>query len=245
MCGRPPMTKKLFAPLPLRAMAMDLSGLQLRVLICVAAHDRLSLVTGKGQGCRASNERMQSMIGCDRSRLSAALTNLCKRGLLEREWQGRSTRYRVIYTDEDSLLFSNISRSARRVAQPQKQVADRQTQCVADQKIQASDNKREYPTNRFSETARKHSVGNGEENSSKMRDFHRATSKKISFASNVGGQLAALERRLKGGELLDQTTLDRLEEISDRDGQNAPRASRIIETYDWAEDVELPPWNVE
>lgn len=104
--------KQLFAPVPLRAMAMDLSGLQLRVLICVAAHDRLSLVKGKGQGCRASNKRMSAMVGCHFSRLCSALSQLVDLDLLAREkpyGDKRMTVYRVIYTDEDRLLFGNVS----------------------------------------------------------------------------------------------------------------------------------------
>ena len=90
-------------------MAKDLSGLQLRVLTCVAAHDRMSLVTSKGKGCRARKEWMQAMVGCDRSRLSVALTKLCEHGLLEKEWAGRTTVYKVVYSDQDRLLFRKIS----------------------------------------------------------------------------------------------------------------------------------------
>jgi hypothetical protein len=100
--------KQLFAPVPLRAMALDLSGLQLRVLVCVAAHDRMSLVTGKGQGCRASNERMRQMVGCNFSRLCSTLTQLADLGLLEKDRLGRHTVYRVVYTEDDRLLFGNV-----------------------------------------------------------------------------------------------------------------------------------------
>lgn len=101
--------KQLFAPVPLRAMAAGLSGLQYAVLINVAAHDRLSLPTGKGQGCRASNERMREMIGCSYGKLCAALTDLCELGYLQRETLGRHTIYRVIYTEEDRCLFGHTT----------------------------------------------------------------------------------------------------------------------------------------
>ena len=101
--------KQLFAPLPLRAMAAELSGLQMRALACVAAHDRMSLAIGKGQGCRASNERMRGMIGCNFARLCTTLSELVELGFLQREKHGRHTIYRVVYTDDDRLLFSDIS----------------------------------------------------------------------------------------------------------------------------------------
>jgi hypothetical protein len=105
-------SKQLFAPVPLRAMALDLSGLDLRVLVCIAAHDRMSLATGKGQGCRASNERMSQMVGCHYARLCSTLSKLVGLGLLSREPMGRYTVYRVIYTDDDRLLFGNMTRRA-------------------------------------------------------------------------------------------------------------------------------------
>ena len=106
--------KTLFAPVPLRAMANDLSGLQLRTLVCVSAHDRLSLVKGKGQGCRASNVRMAEMVGCSFARLCSTLTELTDAGYLQKEKLGRHTVYRVIYTDDDRLLFGNVSGSRAR-----------------------------------------------------------------------------------------------------------------------------------
>lgn len=97
----------LFAPVPLRAMAVELSGLQMRVLTCVAAHDRMSLAKGKGQGCRASNDRMREMIGCSYGKLCASLNELVTEGLLKREKVGRHTIYRVIYNDDDVCLFGH------------------------------------------------------------------------------------------------------------------------------------------
>lgn len=97
----------LFAPVPLRAMAVELSGLQMRVLTCVAAHDRMSLAKGKGQGCRASNDRMREMIGCSYGKLCASLNELVTAGLLQREKLGRHTIYRVIYNDDDICLFGH------------------------------------------------------------------------------------------------------------------------------------------
>jgi hypothetical protein len=88
-------------------MAVELSGLQMRVLTCVAAHDRMSLAKGKGQGCRASNDRMREMIGCSYGKLCASLNELVTVGLLQREKVGRHTIYRVIYNDDDVCLFGH------------------------------------------------------------------------------------------------------------------------------------------
>lgn len=87
-----------------------MSGLELRVLLCVASHDRMSLATGKGQGCRASNARMAAMIGCSYGKLCAALSDLTAAGFLQREKLGRHTVYRVIYSDDDKCLFGHTSR---------------------------------------------------------------------------------------------------------------------------------------
>ena len=103
----------LFAPVPLRAMAVELSGLQMRVLTCVAAHDRMSLAKGKGQGCRASNDRMREMIGCSYGKLCASLNELVTEGLLQREKVGRHTIYRVIYNDDDVCLFGHTKGPAK------------------------------------------------------------------------------------------------------------------------------------
>lgn len=89
-------------------MGADLSGLQLRVLACVAAHDRMSLLKEKGQGCRASNERMSQLVNCSYARICSTLSELVDLAYLRREKFGRHTVYRVIYSDGDRLLFSNV-----------------------------------------------------------------------------------------------------------------------------------------
>jgi hypothetical protein len=97
--------KALFAPVPLRAMSMKLSGVEYATLICVASHDRLSLNRGSGQGCNASNNRMAALTGFSYAKLCNALSTLVERGLLKRQQPGRKTVYRVIYNDDDKALF--------------------------------------------------------------------------------------------------------------------------------------------
>ena len=102
--------KQLFAPIPLRAMKADLSGLRFRVLSCVAAHDRMSRATGKGRGCDASNKRMADAVGCGFARLCATLSELVDKDFLSRERLGRQTIYRVIYSDDDTFYFGTYRR---------------------------------------------------------------------------------------------------------------------------------------
>jgi hypothetical protein len=190
--------KQLFGPLPLRAMAEDLSGLELRVMLCVACHDRMSLVTGKGQGCRASNERMRGMVGCSYGRLCTTLTKLTAGGYLRQEKLGRHTIYRVIYTDADRLLFGNLSRQSigcRSVAETTV------TGCQHTSEIG------EIPPQTASQyiplNGVRDSVETGKDNSSE--DAHLAVRGlgKIEFEDNLGGQLARLERSLKAAEAVD------------------------------------------
>ncbi|WP_422057974.1 hypothetical protein [Sphingomonas sp.] len=152
--------KQLFAPMPLRAMAADMSGLQLRVLLCVAAHDRLSLVTGKGQGCRASNDRMSAMIGCSYGKLCAALSSLTDAGFLQREKLGRHTVYRIIYSDDDKCLFGHTSRAATCDQTVQREAAT----CDRDFR-QSSETATETPSQYIPLNGGIHSVETGEYNS--------------------------------------------------------------------------------
>lgn len=91
-----------FAPLPARAIGDPrLSALHLRALGAIAMHDRLGR---NRQGCWAGNKRLAEMIGCDYTRLSAALTNLATWGYIEREPHPLNKRmrvFRVLYTDDD------------------------------------------------------------------------------------------------------------------------------------------------
>lgn len=186
--------KQLFAPAPLRAIAMDLSGLDLRVLMCVAAHDRMSLVTGKGQGCRASNERMKEMIGCNFSRLCSTLTRLVDLALLQKEKLGRHTVYRVIYIDDDKLLFGNVSGRSIGCEAASGQ-APMRCRAFGENDSFAPENGSQYiPLN-----GGRDSVETGEDNSSEDARFAARRSAKIEYADNTGAQLANLERRLNQG----------------------------------------------
>lgn len=108
------------APLPLRAIGdARLAGLDLRVLACVAAHDRMSLKLGSGQGCWASHESMAAKIGCNYINLGKSLKKLLGLGYITCERQPGDQRahiYRVradLYDHEESLSFHQPSADAR------------------------------------------------------------------------------------------------------------------------------------
>jgi hypothetical protein len=224
--------KSLFAPIPLRAMAAELSGLQWSALACICAHDRLSLVTGKGQGCRASNERMREMIGCSYARLCSTLTELVDLGYLQREKLGRHTVYRVIYSDADRLLFSNVSSAtARSNRLPSRGV----TGCQHTPETAAN----------LPETASQYIPLNGgidleesrEDNSSEEARLASRLLSKKEKAFNLGGELSRFERvfRTNPSDLDLPAWRQFLEDIADNSDSNADlfRAQRLLEDVDW------------
>jgi hypothetical protein len=208
-------SSNLFAPLPLRAMKDDLSGLELKVLTCVAAHDRMSLITGKGQGCRASNERMSSMVGCNYARLCSTLTKLTKRGYLKQEKLGRHTVYRVIYTDEDRLLFSNVSGSRRRCDRlPDKGATS--CQHTSETAVNPPKTASQYiPLNGV-----RYSVETGEDSSSEAARFDARRLGRTEFSENVGGELARLEREINAGCRIDDAWSDFLDVAIEHENQS-------------------------
>jgi len=235
--------KQLFAPMPLRAMATDMSGLQLRVLMCVAAHDRMSLVTGKGQGCRASNERMKVMVGCNYARMCSTLSELVDQGLLQREKLGRHTVYRVIYSDDDRLLFGNTS-DAQHVAERQSE----QREYVAGLSAETAEISQKRPDNIFPERGGINSVETGEDSSSEdARLSSRDAQRWPAFRDGepVNETLAKFERRFKldpesFSNLGEWETwlVDRADELLGLDDAAAYRAQRL------SEDVNSRRWEI-
>jgi hypothetical protein len=219
--------KQLFGPLPLRAMADDLSGLDLRALLCVASHDRMSLVTGKGQGCRASNERMSQMIGCSYARLCTTLTKLTAGGYLQQEKLGRHTIYRVIYTDNDRLLFGNVSGRSigcRSVAETGVTGCQHSPETG---EVLPETSSQYIPLNGVRD-----SVETGKDNSVETAHLAVRRLAKIEFGDNVGAQLAWLERMLDAGAPIDAAAwLQWLEDIplTDENSSNSGRAARLSE----------------
>lgn len=207
-------SRRLFAPVPLRSMAMKMSGLHYRVLICVASHDRMSIVTGKGQGCRAGNLRMMQMVDCSFARLCSTLSILVDLGLLAREQHGRHTNYRVIYSDEDELLFSNVSdhsigcrtkSSAGSTCSHLKSSSGGKLRKKTPQYIPLNDR-----------INREETAG---ESSAEDRCFATRTTSRMAFASDAGGKLARLERALSVGEVIeDLGWYEYVEKLTDKNG---------------------------
>lgn len=88
----------------------ELTGLEWRLLLWVSLHDGMSLVSGKGAGCFASNKTLFAEAGCDYSAGCRSLSRLVDLGYLKREKVGRSTRYRVVFVAPDNLQAGNISK---------------------------------------------------------------------------------------------------------------------------------------
>lgn len=99
--------KAYFAAIPLRAIGdRSLTDGDLRVLASIAAFDRLSHSTGKGQGAWASHRLMSGWIDRNYSNFSATVTKLIRLGYLvrePRETDKRQHTYRIVYTGDDRL----------------------------------------------------------------------------------------------------------------------------------------------
>lgn len=76
------------------------------IMAVIASHDRMSLVTGSGQGCWSSAKNMAERIGCHVSSFSVAVNELVEWGYLQRDRAGKNWVYRVVYqpvAEADSL----------------------------------------------------------------------------------------------------------------------------------------------
>lgn len=94
--------KVTFAPMPPRAGGDDrLHALDLRALLVIAFHDRMSMVRGKGGGCYAKHQTLAAELGVDIARFSKSLARLADFGyvLIEKqEGDRRRKTVRVIYS---------------------------------------------------------------------------------------------------------------------------------------------------
>jgi hypothetical protein len=84
-----PDPKKLFAPIPLRAMKDHRFGLHARVLFAIAWHCRLH---GR---CWASHKTLCKEIGCDYTNISKVVRDLIAFGYIEREISPRNKKRRI------------------------------------------------------------------------------------------------------------------------------------------------------
>ena len=91
-------------------MLDDLTQLDLRVLIKVCAHDRMS-VHKTGQGCLVSSKSIALALGVHHTSVSTSLSRLKDAGYIVHEKRAdgdkRGRTYRVIYTEADELAVRN------------------------------------------------------------------------------------------------------------------------------------------
>lgn len=88
----------------------DLTHLDLRVLIKICAHDRMSF-SKSGQGCLVSSKNIALALGVHHTSASTSLTRLKDAGYIVHEKRSdgdkRGRTYRVIYNDADDLAVRN------------------------------------------------------------------------------------------------------------------------------------------
>lgn len=116
--------KPIFAAVPLRALAdQSLSGLDLRTLMAVAAHDRLG---ANGRGCYAGQARLALMVRSDKTRMSKSLTRLVALGYvsLDRQSDKRRLILRVLYTEGDAAAMTPAAARDSFDALPGAEIAD-------------------------------------------------------------------------------------------------------------------------
>jgi len=220
--------KLYFAPLPPRAIADDgLSGLDLRVLACIALHDGMSGKRNKGQGCWAGNRTLAKETGCDYTSLSKSITKLGRLGYLERAIHPLNKRlrvYRVLYHDGDLTVGQSANNGPVTVGQ----VANRKLKTVGRDFGKAQRGQGFTEVNIFRETENK--LGRSLERDSVE------TAPPEGNEPNLGAELATFERAFKAGKIIKQAELeawgDRLSQIhleGDIHDPNAQRAGRLVD----------------
>ena len=171
--------KVYFAALPPRSICdHELSGLDLRVLACIAIHDRMSGPREQGAGCYVGNLALAEEIGCDSTNLSKSITKLVELDYITRERHPtykRSIVLRVKY-DEADIAFVMGGKN-RRDSWSSRQVSvghmtNQKGESVGHQNPQAHESSKEPSDNIFSETVdKKYSEAkNSRRNDSPARD---------------------------------------------------------------------------
>lgn len=90
-----------FGAIPFRALAdRGLNDLDIRTLGVIAAHDNMSLVRQKGDGCWAGTDRIANLANANATNVSTCISKLERLGYLTRERHpndGRRHTLRVVY----------------------------------------------------------------------------------------------------------------------------------------------------
>lgn len=90
-----------------------LSALHLRVFNEISSHDRMSLLTGTGQGCWASLSTIAEAVGAHITSVSTAISELAKLGYLQitpMETDRRKRVYRVIYQEAQAADHFSVEK---------------------------------------------------------------------------------------------------------------------------------------
>ena len=207
--GKPP-----FAPAPARAMRPltywnkererheELTALDLRVLMCIGWHDRLS--TSKGSpGCYASNELMAAEVGCTMQSLSRSISHLIDAGLISRDRNGvpgkrHLTVYRVIYDPADVALLELFNQRDKRSPASDDKSFTRDDAGEPETVTRGREKSAANSTGSLSqETSLREGIDSSEDeekNSSEDARFAARRASRLEFADNVGGQLSRFER---------------------------------------------------
>ena len=132
----------------------------------------------------------------------------------------------MIYTDEDKLLFSNLSAPSIRCGSANEGPP---IGCRPDSKNRGNPllNDREYiPLNGGID-----SEESGEDNSSEEARLRGARLPRIELSDNPGAQMARLERSLSAGEVINRLSWYQYleDQISDENPNNSGRATRLAE----------------
>lgn len=209
--------KPMFAPSPARAIgAANLSSVDLRVLMAVAAHDRLG---ANGIGCFASHTRLAQLVGCHIKSLSRSLAILVEARFISASRIGRQPVYKVIYNDFDTAFIKSIGNKS---ATERHNTLGNEFVLIGD----AIGNKVFGKGEQDQRLADDNILG--ETLSNKSRE---TTSKRGNEGSGpgAGAMLAMLERSIKAGKTLSTSNKTYLQSIAERqDGEQSQWAMRLL-----------------
>ncbi len=103
--------KPMFAPVPARAIGDErLSTLDLRVMMAIASHDRMSR---NGVGCTAGHGRLAALVNCHLKSLSRSIRQLAECGYVigkANPLNPKSRAYCIVYTDFDEQYLKSVKR---------------------------------------------------------------------------------------------------------------------------------------
>lgn len=252
-------TRPLYSPLPLRAILDPrLTPIDLRTLLVIAAHDRLSDPNGTGQGCWARQSDMARKVGCHYTNLSTAIKRLTDFGYIRHDRQDSDKRlkvYRVLYVkEEDALFFDKVSAAgplqpiedeAPKVVCPDTNQGD-EIVCPVDDESQTGSTG--YPSQYIPQNGVIDSVETEEIDSAKAARLKSRLAIGIEEDSNPGATLAMLERAVKSDSGIDITPDDAetyLEAIGEAfcGEPEGHQAGRILENiFDATENLRLMVW---